>query len=124
MNIYALSSGRGPSGIAIVRISGSETLKICQNLTKSKDIKSNEVNYCKFYNPNNGNVIDDTTHTVFSGKQNIILNFTVPIGTDMQLGLSTNNSGLYRNSTGAIYPYNIGEIINISKNLYSLIIKQ
>ncbi len=58
MNIYALSSGRGPSGIAIVRISGSETLKICQNLTKSKDIKSNEVNFCKFYNPYNGNVID------------------------------------------------------------------
>ena len=58
MNIYALSSGRGPSGIAIVRISGSETLKICQNLTKSKDIKSNEVNFCKFYNPINGNVID------------------------------------------------------------------
>ena len=58
MNIYALSSGRGPSGIAIVRISGSETLKICQNLTKSKDIKSNKVNFCKFYDPNNGNVID------------------------------------------------------------------
>ncbi len=58
MNIYALSSGRGPSGIAIVRISGSETLKICQNLTKSEDIKSNEVNFCKFYDPNNGNVID------------------------------------------------------------------
>jgi len=58
MNIYALSSGRGHSGIAIVRISGSETLKICQNLTKSKDIKSNEVNFCKFYDPNNGNVID------------------------------------------------------------------
>jgi len=58
MNIYALSSGRGPSGIAIVRISGSETLKICQNLTKSKDIKSNEVNYCKFYDPKNDNVID------------------------------------------------------------------
>ena len=58
MNIYALSSGRGPSGIAIVRISGSETLKICQNLTKSRDIKSNEINFCKFYDPNNGNVID------------------------------------------------------------------
>ena len=58
MNIYALSSGRGPSGIAIVRISGSETLKICQNLTKSEDIKSNEVNFCKFYDPNNGYVID------------------------------------------------------------------
>ena len=58
MNIYALSSGRGPSGIAIVRISGSETFKICQNLTKSKDIKSNEVNFCKFYDPKNDNVID------------------------------------------------------------------
>ena len=58
MNIYALSSGRGPSGIAIVRISGSEALNICQNLTKSKDIKSNEVNFCKFYDPKNDNVID------------------------------------------------------------------
>ena len=58
MNIYALSSGKGPSGIAIIRISGSETLKICQNLTKSKDIKSNEVNFCKFYDPKNDNVID------------------------------------------------------------------
>tara|TARA_B100000886_G_scaffold197701_1_gene136272 strand:+ start:1170 stop:2498 length:1329 start_codon:yes stop_codon:yes gene_type:complete len=58
MNIYALSSGRGPSGIAIVRISGNETLNICQNLTKSKDIKSNEVNFCKFYDPKDNNVID------------------------------------------------------------------
>ncbi len=58
MNIYALSSGRGPSGIAIVRISGKETLKICQNLTKSKNIKSNEVNFCKFYDPKNDNVLD------------------------------------------------------------------
>ena len=58
MSIYALSSGRGPSGIAIVRISGNETLNICQNLTKSKDIKSNEVNFCKFYDPKNDNVID------------------------------------------------------------------
>ena len=58
MNIYALSTGRGPSGIAIVRISGKETLKICQNLTTLKNIKSNEVNFCKFYDPKNDNVID------------------------------------------------------------------
>ncbi len=58
MNIYALSSGRGPSGIAIVRISGKETLKICENLTKLKSIKSNEVNFCKFYDPKNDNIID------------------------------------------------------------------
>ncbi len=58
MNIYALSSGRGPSGIAIVRISGNGSLKICQNLTKLKNIKSNKVNFCKFYDPKNNNVID------------------------------------------------------------------
>ena len=58
MNIYALSSGRGPSGIAIVRISGKETLKICENLTKLKNIKSNEVNFCKFYDPKNDDIID------------------------------------------------------------------
>ena len=58
MNIYALSSGKGPSGIAIVRISGNETLNICQNLTKSKDIKANEINFCKFYDPKSDNVID------------------------------------------------------------------
>ena len=58
MNIYALSSGTGPTGIAIVRISGNDTLKICQKLTKIKNIKSNEVNFCKFYNPKNNDVID------------------------------------------------------------------
>ena len=53
MNIYALSSGKGPSGIAIVRISGKDTLRVCKNLTLLKGLKSNEVNYCKFYNPKN-----------------------------------------------------------------------
>ncbi len=58
MNIYALSSGIGPSGIAIVRISGKETFKICKNLSKLKNIKSNEVNFCKFYDPKNDSIID------------------------------------------------------------------
>ncbi len=58
MNIYALSSGRGPSGIAIVRISGKDTLKICKRLTKLNKIKSNATNFCKFYNPKNRAVID------------------------------------------------------------------
>jgi len=58
MNIYALSSGRGPSGIAIVRISGKSSLKVCKNLTQLKEIKSNEVNFCKFYDPKTKNVID------------------------------------------------------------------
>jgi tRNA modification GTPase len=58
MNIYALSSGRGPSGIAIVRISGKNTLKVCKNLTKLKDINANKVNYCQFFDPKNNKVID------------------------------------------------------------------
>ena len=58
MAIYALSSGRGPSGIAIIRISGKETLKICKNLTSLKHIKSSEVNFCKFCDPKNGITID------------------------------------------------------------------
>ena len=36
MNIFALSSGKGPSGIAIVRISGPQTLNICKSLTNEK----------------------------------------------------------------------------------------
>ncbi len=58
MNIYALSSGRGPSGIAIVRISGKGTLNICKKLTKIESIKTNEINLCKFYDPKNDNIID------------------------------------------------------------------
>ena len=58
MNIYALSSGRGPSGIAIVRISGKGTLNICKKLTKIENIKTNEINLCKFYDPKNDNIID------------------------------------------------------------------
>ena len=58
MNIYALSSGRGPSGIAIVRISGKDSLQVCKNLTQLKELKSNIINYCKFYDPKNGNIID------------------------------------------------------------------
>ena len=39
MNIYALSSGRGPSGIAIIRLSGKDTLKFSQSISKKKNLK-------------------------------------------------------------------------------------
>ena len=58
MNIYALSSGRGPCGIAIIRISGKDAFQVCKNLTQLKKLKSNEVNYCKFYDPKSNNIID------------------------------------------------------------------
>jgi len=36
MNIYALSSGKGPSGIAIIRMSGKDVIKIAEKITKKK----------------------------------------------------------------------------------------
>jgi len=59
MNIYALSSGRGPSGIAIIRLSGKDALNISELITKKKKLKSKEVNFCKFYNPSNNTLIDE-----------------------------------------------------------------
>ncbi len=64
----------------------------------------------------NGNVLDDTTHFVTQGQQQLILNFEVPAGNNMELGISNGNSGLYRNDDGASYPYNIGSIMTITGN--------
>ena len=70
MNIYALSSGRGPSGIAILRLSGKDTLKLCKKITKLENIQANEVNFCKFYDPKNGNIIDPESILLWFPKPN------------------------------------------------------
>ena len=59
MNIFALSSGRGPSGIAILRLTGKDSLQISKLITKKNDIKSKEINLCKFYDPSDGKMIDE-----------------------------------------------------------------
>ena len=66
-----------------------------------------------------GAVIDDTTLSVTSGQQRVDLNFEVPIGTSMQLGVTPGaltNVGLYRNNSGPNYPYDIGSAINITSS--------
>jgi len=65
---------------------------------------------------NAGIVIDDTTHSLISGQQQLILNFDTPIGSDFQLGISSGNSDLYRNEDNAVYPYNIGSIMSITNS--------
>ena len=68
---------------------------------------------------NAGNVIDDTTLSLVSGSQRVDLNFNVPIESDMQLGVTNGalqNIGLYRNSTNAIYPYNIASAMSITSS--------
>jgi choice-of-anchor B domain-containing protein len=62
---------------------------------------------------NSGVVIDDTTHSLVAGQQQLALNFEVPAGSDMQLGISNGNTGLYRNDDDADYPYDIGSIMSI-----------
>jgi len=65
MNIYALSSGRGPSGIAIIRLSGSDALGISEVITKKKKLKSKQINLCKFYDPSNNALVDEGLLLVF-----------------------------------------------------------
>ena len=70
MNIFALSSGRGPCGIAIIRMSGPDTLGICKLISNQKKIKENEINLCKFFDPNNGNIIDPEALILWFPKPN------------------------------------------------------
>ena len=70
MNIFALSSGRGPCGIAIIRMSGPDTLSICKLISKEKKIKENEINLCKFFDPSNGTIIDPEALILWFPKPN------------------------------------------------------
>ena len=70
MNIFALSSGRGPCGIAIIRMSGPDTLSICKLISKEKNIKENEINLCKFFDPSNDAIIDPEALILWFPKPN------------------------------------------------------
>jgi hypothetical protein len=89
-------------------------------IIKSAMIYSESSNNITFELRNSGGIVlDDTTLTVVLGQQTINLNFDIPIGNDMQLGVSQGalqNSGLYRNSSGASYPYDIASAINITSS--------
>ena len=58
MNIYALSTGRGPAGIAIVRLTGKNTITICKKISKLDTIKNNQVNFCKLHDQKHNKIID------------------------------------------------------------------
>ena len=57
-------------------------------------------------------MLEDETITIYPGEQRINLDFSVPVGTDFQLGISSGNSGLYRSNAGSgnyqAYPFDIG----------------
>jgi len=86
-------------------------------LIKSAEFYAEDPNMVTFeLRSSNGTVLDDTTHFLIQGQQQLALNFEVPMGSAMQLGISNGNSGLYRNDDGASYPYNIGSIMSITGN--------
>jgi hypothetical protein len=63
---------------------------------------------------NNSQVLADTTITVQVGLNTLYLYFDVPVMNDLELGMNTGYSDLYRNSTGSAYPYLIGDIASIT----------
>jgi hypothetical protein len=63
---------------------------------------------------NNSQVITDTTITVQIGLNTLILNFDMPVMNNLELGMSSGNSNLYRNNSGAAYPYAIGTLASIT----------
>lgn len=63
---------------------------------------------------NNSQVLADTTITVQSGFNTLVFNFDVPVMNNLELGMNSGNSDLYRNSTGSAYPYAIGNIASIT----------
>jgi Zn-dependent metalloprotease len=61
---------------------------------------------------NSGNIIDTRFVTIPSGQSVVALNFDIPPGTGYRLGGSQMN--LYRNNTGASYPYSIPNLVTIT----------
>ena len=59
MTVYALSSGPGISGIAVIRVSGSKTEEIIISLTNGSLPKTKEATLKKIINPKNGELIDE-----------------------------------------------------------------
>ena len=59
MTIYALSSGPGLSGIAVIRISGPDTKKVLQNMTYLKLPEAKVATLRKFKNPETNDLIDE-----------------------------------------------------------------
>ena len=59
MTIYALSSGPGISGVAIIRISGSETSKVIKSLTGKEIPKPRVATLRKINNINTSELIDE-----------------------------------------------------------------
>ncbi len=59
-----------------------------------------------------GTVLQSATVSIGTGTQTVPLNFNIPVGNNLQLGLTAGGAAfnLYRNSAGAVFPYTNGPI--------------
>ena len=69
MTIYALSSGPGVSGVAIIRISGSETSEVIKSLTKKDLPKPRMATLRKINHINTSELIDEGIILWFPGPE-------------------------------------------------------
>ena len=69
MTIYALSTGPGVSGVAIIRISGPDTLKVIKLLTNRDVPRPREATLRKINNINTSEIIDEGIVLWFPGPE-------------------------------------------------------
>ena len=69
MTIYALSSGPGLSGIAVIRVSGSDTLNVLKNMTYLPIPDPKVASLRKFINPETKETIDEGILLWFPGPE-------------------------------------------------------
>ena len=69
MTIYALSTGPGVSGIAIIRVSGEDTSKVIKYLTGGQLPKARIATLCKIQNIDTSELIDEGIILWFPGPQ-------------------------------------------------------
>ena len=69
MTIYALSSGPGVSGVAIIRISGPDTLLVIEKLTGKEIPKPRMASLRKINNINTSELIDEGLILWFPGPE-------------------------------------------------------
>ena len=63
---------------------------------------------------NNSQILDAKTIFLQTGLNTLQLDFDLPLMTDLELGVSSTGTDLFRNNSGASYPYPLGNIASIT----------
>jgi len=60
-----------------------------------------------------GNTLQSLTVNIPTGTSRVTLNFDLPVGNNFELGIQ-GNVDLYRNNSGAVFPYTLGGLVSIT----------